>query len=87
MHVEHLHGGGILQCGSRREARGAALEPGSECDLQSVGQKADVNVRLDAVVSLVIHGADGEVAFELFEGLFDFGELEIKLLLENMLPE
>lgn len=31
----------------------------------------------DAVFELVVDGTNGGVAFEFFEGLFDFGELEV----------
>ena len=36
-------------------------------------------MRLDSVVELMVDGAHGEVLFEFFERLFDFGELEVKL--------
>ena len=36
-------------------------------------------MRFDSTFELMMDGAQGEVAFEFFEGLFDFGELEVKL--------
>ena len=47
--------------------------------MQAVAQEADKDVRLDAVVFLVVDGADVEVVLELLEGLFDFGENDVLL--------
>ena len=33
---------------------------------------------LDAVVELVVDRSDGEIAFQLLEGLLDLGELNVK---------
>lgn len=35
-------------------------------------------MRLDAPCQLMVDWTQGQVAFELFEGLFDLGELEVK---------
>jgi hypothetical protein len=45
--------------------------------LQAVGHEAEEDVGCDALFSLVIDRADGEVAFEFFEGLFALGELAV----------
>ena len=36
-------------------------------------------MRLDAPFQLMVDGAHGQIAFEFLEGLFDFGELKVKL--------
>ena len=54
MHVEHLHGGELLQDGSWGETGGAAFEPGFERDLQAVGEELDEDMRLDAPFELVM---------------------------------
>lgn len=33
----------------------------------------------DAVFALVVDGSPGQIAFEVLEGFFDFGELDIEL--------
>ena len=51
--------------------------PGLEGDLQAVGKERDENVRFDPGVQLMVDGTNTQVALELFERLFDFGELDI----------
>ena len=74
VHVEHLHGPKFLERASRGEAGGALAEPGFEGDLQGVGKECDHDMGFEPVVEPVVDGAQGEVVFELFEPLFDFGE-------------
>ncbi len=38
----------------------------------AVAEEGDEDVRFDALVFLMVNGADGEVAFERFEAFFDF---------------
>jgi len=63
-HVEHLHGGELLQRGSRGQPGGAWSQPGFEGDLQGIGQEADEDVGFDAAVELMVDGSGGQVAFE-----------------------
>lgn len=77
--VEHLHGGELFEHGARGQPAGGAFEPGLEGHLQAVGEEGYEDVGMDAAFELVVDGAQGQVAFEFFEGLFDFGELEVKL--------
>jgi hypothetical protein len=48
-------------------------------NLQAVGNEGHEDVGLDALIGLVVDGADGQVAFQLLEGLLDFGELNSDL--------
>src|ERR687896_1578253 len=50
-----------------------------EGHLKTIRHKGDEDVRFDARVLLVVNRADGQVAFELFEGLLDLGQLNIVL--------
>jgi len=74
VHVEHLHGPKFLERASRGEAGGALAEPGFEGDLQGAGKECDHDMGFEPVIEQVVDGAQGEVVFELFERLFDFGE-------------
>src|SRR5580704_137286 len=57
MHVEHLDSCELVEHGSRREARRQRLEPGAQGDVQAVGQEGDEDVRLDAVLELMVDRA------------------------------
>jgi hypothetical protein len=74
VHVEHLYGGELFEDGPWSQAAGEGFEAGLEGDLQAVGQERNEDVGFDAVFELVVDGTDGQVAFEFFECLFDFGE-------------
>ena len=41
--------------------------------MQSIGEEVDEDVGFDAVFELVVDGTNGQVAFEFFECLFNFG--------------
>ncbi len=73
MHVEHLYGREVLQRAPGRESFGASVESRFGGDLQRVGDD-EQKVGLDSVIELVINGEDGEIVFELFEGLLHLGE-------------
>jgi len=57
----------------RSEARRQGAQALLEGDLQA-GDEGDKDMRLDAVVELVIDRPDREVAVQLLEGLLDLGE-------------
>lgn len=71
--VDHLHGLELVEDGSRGEARRQGAQALLEGDLQA-GDEGDKDMRLDAVVELVIDRPDREVAVQLLEGLLDLGE-------------
>ena len=47
--------------------------------LKTIRHKGDEDVRFDARILLVIDRTDGQIAFEFFEGLLDFGQLDVVL--------
>ena len=48
-------------------------------DLQAVGDKRNEDVCIDTIIALMVDRADGKVVFEFFEGLLDFGQLNVVL--------
>jgi hypothetical protein len=54
MHIEHLHSGELVEDGARREAGSERFEPGAQRDVEAIGQEGDEDVRLDAVLKLMI---------------------------------
>jgi hypothetical protein len=73
--VDHLHGGELLEHGSRRKPRGERLEVPPKRHVQAVSQERDEDVRFDAPLLLMEDRADREIAFERFEGRLDFDQL------------
>ena len=64
---------------ARRQARGQIAQAPPQRDVQTVGQKGDENVGFDPMLQLMVDGAQGQVVFEVFEGGFHFGQLNVKL--------
>ena len=58
VHVNHLHGGKLIEHGTRRKPRRQRFQSATESGMQAVGEKGDENVRLDARLEFVIDGAD-----------------------------
>ena len=54
-----------------REAGRERFELLAECHVQAVGEERNKDVRFDTLLLLVEDGADGQIAFECFEGGFD----------------
>ena len=77
MHIDHLQGRHFFQHGPWCQSRGQRAQPVLERDLQAIGHEGDEDVRLDAVLVLVVNWPDRQVAFEFLEGLLDFGELDV----------
>ena len=77
VHVNHLHGGKLIEHGTRRKPRRQRPQSIAESDVQAIGEKGDENVRLNARLELVMDRADGEIAFQIFKCLFDSDELQI----------
>ena len=62
VHVNHLHGGELLQHAARRQPRRQSMQAPRKSDVQAIGQEGYEDVRLDAGLELVKDGPDGEVA-------------------------
>jgi hypothetical protein len=71
MHIDHLHASKLLQHRPRGQSRGERTQALLERDLQAVGEEGDEDVRLDAILVLMMDGSDGKIAFELLERLLD----------------
>ena len=80
MDIDHLDGGEFLQGGARGQARCEGPQTGLQGDLQAIGQEGHKDMRFDPRIQLVVDGTNTQVALELFERLFDFGELDQALL-------
>ena len=79
MHVEHLHGGELVEHGPWSEAGCQRLELGVQRDVKAVGQEGDEDVRLDAVLKLVVDRAEFQIVLEILERGLDLDELDIEL--------
>src|SRR4029077_5290453 len=77
--IEHLDGGELVEHGPRGEAGGQRLQPGAQCDMQAIGQEGDEDVRLDAVLKLVVDRAELQIVLEILERSLDLDELDIEL--------
>ena len=77
VHVDHLHGGELLQHAARREPRRQRMQAPRKCDVQAIGQEGDEDVRLDARLKLVKDRPDCEVAFEVLERLLDRDQQQV----------
>ncbi len=79
MQVDHLEGGNLLQDRARCQPRRERPQPLFERYLQAVGDEGDEDMRLDAIITLVVDGAYRQIALELLEGLLDLGQLHVLL--------
>lgn len=61
----------------RGESGSVDAQPMAQGDVQAIGQKRDQDVRFDAVLELVEDGPDRQIAFEIFEGFLDLGQLHV----------
>ena len=73
--VDHLHGGELIEHGSRREPWGECLEVPPKRHVQAISEERDEDVRFDAPRLLMEDRADREIAFEGLEGRLDLDEL------------
>ena len=49
-----------------------------QSDVQAVGKEGDEDVGFDTIFELMEDGAHGQVALEIFEGLFNLGQQRVK---------
>src|ERR1700732_5479846 len=78
MHVEHLDRCELVEHSSRREARRQRLEPCTQRDVQAIGQERHEDVRLDAVLELVVDRAQVQIVLHGLEGGLDLDELDVE---------
>ena len=79
LHVQHLDGGELFEHGARRQARRQITQAPPQGDVQTVSQERDENMGLDAMLQLVMDGAQGQIIFEVLEGGFHLRQLDVKL--------
>lgn len=75
--VEHRQRRELLEHRSRRQTGRVLAQPMAQCDVHAVRKEADEDVRLNAILVLVEHGPDRQVALEILEGFFDLHELDV----------
>ena len=68
VHVDHLHGGKLLQHAARRQPRRQRIQAPRQRDVQAIGQEGDEDVGLDACLELVKDRPDRQVAPRLRGG-------------------
>src|SRR6202790_4671533 len=78
MHVEHLHGGELVEHRPGREAGGQRREPRAQRDVQAIGQEGDEDMRLDALLELMVDRAQLQIVLQGLEGCLDLDELDIE---------
>src|SRR5260370_30522950 len=75
--VDHLDFCQLLQHRRRRQPRGVQQKTLLQRDLQAVGEKGNQNVRVGAVLQLMVNGAYAEVTLERSEDRFDLRQLNV----------
>src|SRR5271167_426048 len=76
-HVDHLDFRQLFQYRHGRQPWGVQQETLLEGHLQAVGEKGKENVRVGAMLQLMVDGADAEFALERSKNRFDLGELNV----------
>jgi hypothetical protein len=64
LHVDHLHGGELVEHAARCQTGGERSQPLSQRDLKAIGQEGDKTVRLDAPLLPVEDRPDAELILE-----------------------
>ena len=59
VHVDHLHGGELLQHAARRQPGRQRMQAPRKSDMQAIGQKGDEDVRLNTCLELMKDGSRG----------------------------
>lgn len=77
MHINHLHHRKLFQHSPWRQSIGQRAQPLFQRHLKTVGKKSHNDMRLDPVITLMVDGTDGQIAFEFFEGLLNLRELDV----------
>ena len=80
MNIDHLDGGKFFERATRSKSGRQGMKSPGQGDLHAVGQKGDEDVGFDAALVLVEDRTDGQIAFEIAEGLFGGDELRVVLL-------
>jgi len=76
--VEHLDGGELVEHRPRGEAGRQRPEPGAQRDVQTISEEGHEDVRLDALLQLVIDRPSLQIVLEVLEGRLDFNELNVE---------
>ena len=79
VHIEHLHGGKLLDHTARGQPRRQRVQSSAQGNVQTVGEEGDEDVCLDASLELMEDGTDGQIPLEVLEGLFHRDELQIEV--------
>ena len=77
VHVDHLHGGELLEHAARRQPGRQSMQSPRKGDVQAIGQEGDEEVRLNAGLELVKDRPDRQVAFEVLERLLDRNQQQV----------
>jgi hypothetical protein len=76
MHIDHLDGGEVLQRRAGRESGRQGAQPGLERNLKAIGQEGDEDMRLDAILALMVDRANAQIPLDLLECLLDTPSLK-----------
>src|SRR5713101_7909320 len=75
--IDHFNFGQLLQHRRRCQPRGVQQQALLQRHLQTVSEEGDQNVRVGAMLQLMIDGAYAEFALERSEDRFDLGQLHV----------
>jgi hypothetical protein len=67
VHVDHLHSREFVEHGARCKPRCQRLQTTAERGVQAIGEKGDEDMRLDALLPLMMDRAKGEVVLEILK--------------------
>ena len=63
LHVQHLHGGKLIEHRARGQPSGHRPQPPLERNVEAVGHKGDKDMRFDAVLKLVVNRPQLQIVF------------------------
>src|ERR1700736_656719 len=79
MDVNHLNSFKFLQYSPRRQAWSQSVQAAVQSHVQAVSNEGDENVSFDAILKLMIDGADRQITFEITESFLNLSQLNVKL--------
>src|SRR4051812_1500647 len=78
VHVEHLHGGELVEHGPGSEAGCQRPQSRAQRDVKAIGQKGDEDMSFDALFELMIDRTQLQIVFEILERGLDLDKLDIE---------
>jgi hypothetical protein len=74
-----VNGFEFFQYSPGRQAWSRSVQAAVQSHVQAVSNEGDENVSFDAILKLMIDGADRQITFEITESFLNLGQLNVKL--------